>query len=252
MEYTIKALAKLAGVSTRTLRYYDEIGLLKPCRINSSGYRIYGQEEVDLLQQILFYREMDMKLEEIRKIISQKGFNIDKALENHYSQLIAKRQQIDQLIATIEKTIDTRKGERSMSDKEKFEGFKKEAMKQNEESYGKEIREAYGDEVVNASNKKFMNMTEEDYTKMQQVEEELFESLKEVIKTKDLSSMEAKNAFEKHKEWLGFTWNFYSKEAHVGLASMYVEDERFTKYYDEKLGEGATKMLWEIINKYAL
>lgn len=160
MEYTIKALAKLAGVSTRTLRYYDEIGLLKPCRINSSGYRIYGQEEVDLLQQILFYREMDMKLEEIRKIISQKGFNIDKALENHYSQLIAKREQIDQLIATIEKTIDTRKGERSMSDKEKFEGFKKEAMKQNEESYGKEIREAYGDEVVNASNKKFMNMTE--------------------------------------------------------------------------------------------
>lgn len=87
---------------------------------------------------------------------------------------------------------------------------------------------------------------------MQQVEEELFESLKEVIKTKDLSSMEAKNAFEKHKEWLGFTWNFYSKEAHVGLASMYVADERFTKYYDEKLGEGATKMLWEIINKYAL
>lgn len=252
MEYTIKALAKLAGVSTRTLRYYDEIGLLKPCRINSSGYRIYGQEEVDLLQQILFYREMEMRLEEIRKIISQKEFNIDKALENHYSQLIAKREQIDQLIATIEKTIDTRKGERNMSDKEKFEGFKKESIKQNEESYGKEIREAYGDEVVNASNKKFMNMTGEDYNRMQEVEEELFLALKEVLKTRDLTSVEAKTAFEKHKEWLGFTWNFYSKEAHVGLASMYVADERFMKYYDEKVGEGAAELLLEIIKKYAI
>lgn len=245
-------MAKLAGVSTRTLRYYDEIGLLKPCRINSSGYRIYGQEEVDLLQQILFYREMDMRLEEIRKIISQKEFNIDKALENHYSQLIAKREQIDQLIATIEKTIDTRKGERNMSDKEKFEGFKKESIKQNEESYGKEIREAYGDEVVNASNKKFMNMTGEDYNRMQEVEEELFLALKEVLKTRDLTSVEAKTAFEKHKEWLGFTWNFYSKEAHVGLASMYVADERFMKYYDEKVGEGAAELLLEIIKKYAI
>ena len=245
-------MAKLAGVSTRTLRYYDEIGLLKPCRINSSGYRIYGQEEVDLLQQILFYREMEMRLEEIRKIISQKEFNIDKALENHYSQLIAKREQIDQLIATIKKTIDTRKGERNMSDKEKFEGFKKESIKQNEESYGKEIREAYGDEVVNASNKKFMNMTGEDYNRMQEVEEELFLALKEVLKTRDLTSVEAKTAFEKHKEWLGFTWNFYSKEAHVGLASMYVADERFMKYYDEKVGEGAAELLLEIIKKYAI
>ena len=80
MEYTIKKLAEIAGVSARTLRYYDEIGLLKPCRINSSGYRIYGQNEVDLLQQILFYKSMDMKLEEIQNLISKPNFNIEKAL----------------------------------------------------------------------------------------------------------------------------------------------------------------------------
>ena len=241
----------MAGVSTRTLRYYDEIGLLKPCRINSSGYRIYGQAEVDLLQQILFYREMDMKLEDIRNIILQKDFNIDLALKNHYIQLIAKREQIDQLIATVEKTLDTRKGERNMSDKEKFEGFKKESIEQNEKAYGEEIRKSYGDDVVDASNDKFMNMTKEEYTKMQRVEEELFSALIEVLKTKDVSSEYAKVVFEKHKEWLGFTWNFYSKEAHTGLASMYVADQRFTKYYDEKVGAGATKMLCEIIHTYA-
>ncbi|MDX5641042.1 MerR family transcriptional regulator, partial [Clostridioides difficile] len=58
MEYTVQKLSKLAGISTRTLRYYDEIGLLKPLKINSSGYRIYGQNEVNKLQQILFYREL--------------------------------------------------------------------------------------------------------------------------------------------------------------------------------------------------
>ena len=76
MKYTIKKLAELAGVSTRTLRYYDEIGLLKPCRVNSSGYRIYGQKEVDLLQQILLYRSLDMKLEDIHDIISNPNFDI--------------------------------------------------------------------------------------------------------------------------------------------------------------------------------
>ena len=67
MEYTVQKLGKLAGISARTLRYYDEIGILKPARISSSGYRIYGKKEVDLLQQILFYRELGVDLESIKK-----------------------------------------------------------------------------------------------------------------------------------------------------------------------------------------
>lgn len=76
MEYTIKKLSSLAGVSTRTLRYYDEIGLLKPARMNSSGYRIYEAKEVDLLQQILFYRELGVSLETIRDIVTAPSFDI--------------------------------------------------------------------------------------------------------------------------------------------------------------------------------
>lgn len=75
MEYTVQNLGKLAGVSTRTLRYYDEIELLKPARINSSGYRIYGQAEVDRLQQILFYRELGVNLDRIKEIITASTFN---------------------------------------------------------------------------------------------------------------------------------------------------------------------------------
>ena len=75
MEYTVQGLSNLAGVSARTLRYYDEIGILKPARINSSGYRIYGEAEVDRLQQIMLYRELGVKLDQIRKIITSPSFD---------------------------------------------------------------------------------------------------------------------------------------------------------------------------------
>lgn len=171
MEYTIKRLAELAGVSARTLRYYDEIGLLRPCRINSDGYRIYGEREVDLLQQILFYKSMDMKLEEIQKIISNPDFDTKKALEEHYEKLISRRKQLDQLILTVEKTLAYTKGEIEMSDKEKFEGLKKEKIAKNEAMYGKEIRNKYGEDVVEASNNKFLNMSEENFNEMQKTED---------------------------------------------------------------------------------
>ncbi|ASW44346.1 MerR family transcriptional regulator [Clostridium isatidis] len=252
MEYTIKKLSQLAGVSSRTLRYYDEIGLLKPCRVSSTGYRIYGEKEVDLLQQILLYRSMDIKLEDIKEIIYNKDFDINKSLIEHRERLISRRKQLDLLIQTVEKTIDYNKGEIEMSNKEKFEGFKKQALEENERKYGKEIREKYGEKIIEESNKKWLNMTEEDMKKMQNIEKEMFEALEEVIKTKDLESEVAKKVYEKHKEWLTFSWPTYSSEAHVGLAEMYVADERFAKYYNDAVGtKEATETLRDCIVKYA-
>lgn len=252
MEYTIKKLSQLAGVSSRTLRYYDEIGLLKPCRVSSSGYRIYGEKEVDLLQQILLYRSTDIKLEDIKEIIYNKDFDINKSLIEHRERLISRRKQLDLLIQTVEKTIDYNKGEIEMSNKEKFEGFKKQALEENEKKYGKEIREKYGEKTIEESNKKWLNMTEEDMKKMQNIEKEMFEALEEVIKTKDLESEAAKKVYEKHKEWLTFTWPTYSAEAHIGLAEMYVADEIFAKYYNDAAGtKEATETLRDCIVKYA-
>lgn len=251
MEYTIKRLAEIAGVSTRTLRYYDEINLLKPCRINSSGYRIYGEKEVNLLQQILFYKSLDIRLEEIQEIIKSPDFDIDKALTNHYKELVCRREQLDKLISTVEKTIAYRKGEIEMSNKEKFESFKKNKLKENEEKYGKEIREKYGDKTIEESNKKFLNLSEEDMKKMGEIEEEMIKSLVSVIESGDLDSDEAKKVYENHKNWLCYSWPSYSKEAHIGLAEMYVYDERFAKYYNDKAGDNSVETLRDIIVKYA-
>ena len=125
MEYTIQKLARLAGVSTRTLRYYDEIELLKPARLNSSGYRIYGQNEVNSLQQIMFYRELGVQLEVIREIMTTPDFDRKEALNEHLEKLVEKRNQIDLLIENVNKTIENKEGRIMMSDKEKFKGFKK-------------------------------------------------------------------------------------------------------------------------------
>ncbi len=194
---------------------------------------------------------MDMKLEDIENIISQSDFDISKALVEHHQQLIFKRNQLDQLILTVEKSIAHHKGGVKMSNKEKFEVFKKEKLAENEKSYGKEIREKYGKETVETSNQKLINMSEEDFKKMQNIESEIFESLNQVVKTKDLQSEAAKNVYEKHKAWLSFTWQYYSPEAHIGLAEMYVADERFAKYYNDRAGLEVVTILRDIIVKYA-
>lgn len=234
MEYTVQKLASMAGISGRTLRYYDEIGILKPARINSSGYRIYGEKEVDRLQQILFYRELGVNLETIKDIMLSPSFNPATALQKHREQLLEKRKQLDLLISNVEKTIASAEGRIKMSNKEKFEGFKKQMIDENEKKYGKEIREKYGEDRVNQSNAKVMNMTEEDYEAVTNLELQVRETLAEALKTGDPGSELAQKAADLHKEWLTYYWAEYSSEAHAGLAQMYVADERFKAYYDKE------------------
>lgn len=232
MHYTVNALAQVAGVSARTLRYYDEIGLLSPKRRSTNGYREYGQKEVDRLQQILFYRELGMQLEEIEKIISSQDFDAEAALKGHLAALYGKRKQLDTLIANVEHSLWAQKGKLTMNNEEKFAGFTKKLVDDNERSYGKEIREKYGDEAVNTSNAKVKGMTKEQYDEVEQLTEELNETLMAAFVQGDPASELAQRACELHRKWLCYYWDTYSKEAHIGVTQMYVEDPRFTAYYD--------------------
>jgi DNA-binding transcriptional MerR regulator len=246
MEYTVQKLASLAGISTRAIRYYDEIGILKPARVNSSGYRIYGQREVDLLQQILFYRELGISLDSIKEIVTAPAFDGAKALREHREKLLEKRAQLDLLIQNVDKTIAVTEGRIKMSNKEKFEGFKKKMVEENEQKYGKEIREKYGNDKVDASNAKVMNMTEEEHAEVTNLAEKVQETLGLAFATGDPAGELAQKAVELHKQWLCFYWKEYSKEAHAGLAQMYVDDERFTAYYDNEQ-PGTAKFLRDAI-----
>ncbi|MFC0215516.1 MerR family transcriptional regulator [Paenibacillus chartarius] len=232
MEYTVQKLGHIAGVSTRTLRYYDEIGILKPARTSSSGYRIYGQAEVDRLQQILFYRELGLSLEQIKEIVTSPGFDAAAALREHREQLLDRRKQLDALISNVEKTIAAAEGRITMSDKEKFEGFKKRLIEENEAKYGEEVRQKYGDDQVDKSNQKLMNMTEEQHAAAARLAGGITAALAEAMESGDAAGEPAQRAAALHKQWLTMYWDQYNKEAHAGLAQMYVDDERFRAYYD--------------------
>lgn len=249
MEYTVQKLAKLAGISTRTLRYYDEIGILKPARINSSGYRIYGQAEVDKLQQILFYKELGVDLNSIKEIVLDPSFDGAKALREHRQKLLEKRKQLDLLITNVDKTIAVTEGRIKMSNKEKFEGFKQNMIDENEKKYGEEIREKYGNDTVDQSNAKLMGMSQADYEKVTNLEQQVHETLAQAFAVGDPASDLAQKAADLHKQWLCYYWSEYSKEAHAGLAQMYVDDERFKAYYD-KNQPGVAEFLRDAIHIY--
>ena len=239
MEYTVNKLAKLAGVSARTLRYYDELGLLSPMRQSTNGYRIYGPAEVDRLQQILFFRELGVPLDEIKQILSAEGFDGQAALQSHLAALWAKRAKLDTLIRNVETTIRTMKGETSMSDKEKFEGFLQEKVNENEKAYGAEIRAKYGDDTVDQSNAKLKGMTEAQYAEVERLSEEINETLKAAFEAGDPAGELAQKTAALHKEWLCYFWPAYSPEAHIGVAQMYVDDPRFAAHYDNIVPGGA-------------
>lgn len=235
MEYSIRELSELAGVSARTLRYYDEIGLLSPLYVNDAGYRYYGEKELELLQQILFYRERGISLQQISQILYQQEFDVLTALQDHLTELEKQRCRIERLISSVNLTIASMKGECKMSDKERFEAFKEKIVGENEELYGDEVRQKYGDEEMDASNRKFLNMTEEDYKRFQSLEAEILKSLAEAVKAGESPKGECgRRIVALHKEWLGMTLKKYTAETHKGIANMYIADERFKNYYDKE------------------
>lgn len=243
MEYTVKQLADLTGVSARTLRYYDQIGLLKPARVSEAGYRIYGPGEAEILQQILFYRERGLALEQISEILHREDFDVMEALEDHLRELLKSQKRIEKLILTVEKTIRSMRGEIQMSDQERFHAFRKELVGQNEEKYGKEIREKYGDSPMDGANRKLLGMTQEEYRAFKDLEQEILEALLEAVKDQKLPESEKGREIAKmHQKWIQKSWNSYSAKAHRGLVQTYTEDERFRGYYDGKR-EGCAEFL---------
>lgn len=250
MEYSINKLSKFAGVTTRTLRYYDQIGLLRPIRV-SNGYRIYGEAEVDRLQQILFYRELGVELRQIGAILDDPAFDREQALQGHLHALLQKRIQLELLIENVEESLRAMKGETTMSSKDKFKGFKEKMIQDNEDRYGKEIREKYGDDSVNASYAKVKGMSEEKMHRAEELRQRIEEGLATAFPTGDPAGELAQQVCGWHKEWICIFWpdGMYSKETHMGLADMYVEDTRFRANYD-KIAPGCTEFLRDAIHIY--
>jgi DNA-binding transcriptional MerR regulator len=232
MDYRIGQLAQLAGVSERTLRWYERQGLLRPSRLRN-GYRVYTSAELDRLQHILFYRELGLSLEQIRAIVQAPDYDARATLRLHLTALKDRRAHLDSIIDAVEKTVHALEGDLPMSDEQKFEAFKRKALRENEKRYGAEIREKYGVEAAEASNARFAELTQEQHAQMEALTQRLNAALKEACEQGDPTSTLAVEACEMHREWLCYFWPHYSAQQHRGVTQMYVDDPRFTAYYDE-------------------
>src|SRR5690348_1079581 len=142
--YSVKQLAKLAGISVRTLHLYDKMKLLRPAVRTRAGYRLYSETELLRLQQILFYKELDFALKDIAQILDEPNFDIGNALEGHKKALGAKKARINTLLKTIDNTLQNLKNKTMMNPDELYDGL----SPQQAAAYRKEAIDNYGKEVV--------------------------------------------------------------------------------------------------------
>ncbi|OMP68049.1 MerR family transcriptional regulator [Domibacillus epiphyticus] len=232
----IKEAADLAGISVRTLHHYDEIGLLTPESITEAGYRVYSDENLETLQQILFFKELGFPLKKIKEIISNTSFDRFEALKLHENMLLEKRRRLNLMIETVQKTIQHAKGEIDLTNEEKFEGFDF-----SHNPFEQEARKRWDDRAVDDANKKISSLSKDKFNAI----------YKELAGIRHLSpdSNEAQTSITKWYKMLNKIGS-YPPDVFKGLGQMYVDDERFTKNIDQ-FGQGLAQFMRDAMAVYA-
>jgi DNA-binding transcriptional MerR regulator len=241
--YTIKEIADLAGVTTRTLRYYDQLGLLTPAKIGENDYRYYDHDNLLKLQQVLFFRELDLPLKEILFILNRPDFSLQSALKNHRRSLQKKVDRISTLLETIDNTILSLEGEDRMPEKEYFTGF-------DESKYEEEARDLWGDTPqYTDSQQKWSSYTEDQKEEIKREGERI---IRRMVTDKSDAAPDDPGVQEAVAEYHAyFNKYFYTSGVEVlrGLAEMWVDDPRFAVNY-ERIREGGAAFVREAVQIY--
>lgn len=244
MSYTVQALAKLANTSVRTLHYYDEIGLLSPSRVSRNGYRQYDEPELLKLQQILFFRELDFPLADIKRILSSPYFDMAAALTDHRQLIELKRKRLTKLLATIDQTIKKLNHQTTMPDEELYDSFADEEMKE----YAQEAKEKWGNtDAYKQSQARVGKMTK---AQMAQLKEDGKKHMEALAAAMDLGveSPEVQALIKKSHESVNFFYDC-SVEMFRNLGKMYEDDPRYGAYY-EKFRPGLAAFVHKAIEVY--
>jgi len=235
----------MAGVTVRTLHHYDHIGLLHPSDRTVAGYRLYREPDLLRLQQILFFKELDVPLDEVRRILDDPGFDQVTALEHHRKLLQRRMERLKRLVNTIDKTLDRLTEENmTLTDEELYEGFTTEQI----ERYKREARERYGTAVVEESERKAKKMSREQW-KAVGAEGEAVTVALAAVANRVPGDAQVQALIARHHAWIE---NFYpcSAERYRGLGRLYVEHPEFRAFY-EKYRPGLADFMSEAMNVYA-
>ena len=243
-KYSVKQLSELVGVSIRTLHHYDKIGLLKPAMLSESNYRYYGRDEMLRLQQILFYKELEFPLKEILEIMNNPAFDLVKALEFHKKELQKKAERTSQLLTTIDKTIAEIKNKKiMMTEKEIYAGFSKKEIK----AMKAEVEEKWGGAEIIAVEKRIQELGKEGWENHKKKGEEINQLLADLMILPP-SHVQVQKTIALHHKYLNFYYEV-TKERYLGLAKMYVDDERFYAFY-EKYRKDLAAFIHGAVNVY--
>lgn len=246
--YKVKEVAETTGVSVRTLHHYDRIGLLKPEEVSSAGYRLYSDENLERLQQILVFKEMDFSLHEIKEIIDRPDFNRNENLRKHKELLLAKKKRLEEIIRTVEMTIDSIEGGYQMENKDMFKGFDMKEIEEHQKKYSEEAKERYGKETVEKVEKRTAGYSSEDWGEIQNKTDEIY---KRIIDGMD-QGPEEPGVQRAVADWRQFITDHYydcTLDIFRGLGDLYVDDPRFTKNID-KYQQGLAAFFKEAIHYY--
>ena len=245
--YTVKEVCDFSGVSARTLHYYDEIDLLKPASIGQNGYRYYDQESLLLLQQILFFRELGIKLGQIKMILQQPTVDLSALLQTHQQNLEKERLRIVSLIKTIDDTIAYLNGEKQMNDKQIFNGF--DEVQQT--SYEKEIAEKYGEDnpELKQSQARWSSYSAIQKEQILNEGQQITEAIASHIGVHAVDAPETQADIARWHEYINQYFYDCSLEIFAGLGQMYNSDPRFIKNY-QKVHEELPQFLEDAITYY--
>lgn len=243
MDMKVKEVAELVGVSIRTLHHYDQIGLLTPKEITDSGYRLYSEENLETLQQILFFKELGFTLKEIKNIINSPSFNRQEALILQRKMLLEKRNKVDKMLETIDKTIKHMAGEIQMTNEERFEGINF-GFNQFEE----EARRRWGNQSIDEINAKLKGMFKDEQKDLSDRWDMIFNKLA-CLRDQSPESQEVQATIKEWYDFLNKNFSNYSLDAFYGLGQLYINDERFTKNIDQ-YGEGLAKLMSEAMKVF--
>ena len=241
-KFSVNRLAVLANVSVRTLHYYDQVGLLKPSIRTESKYRYYGEAELLRLQQILFYKELDLPLAQIAEILDDPDFDTLNALHAHKQELQKRKSRTNELLKTVDKTINHLKN-KTMNLEDMYKGFSKEQA----EAYEKEAKERWGDSIVEESKQRVKNMGKDGLEALKKEGEDISKELAAVMHLSP-SHTKVQALVKRHFNMINQYYTV-TPEIYKGLGDMYVADERFRVNYD-KHKDGLAKFLRDAMHVY--
>jgi DNA-binding transcriptional MerR regulator len=249
--FTVSEVARLSGVSVRTLHHYDEIGLLKPACVGENGYRYYGKDELLRLQQILFHRELSFPLDEVRQVLDAPDFDRMAALRVHRGRLMAEARRYRALVKTLDETLAALEGDTDMNDKAMFKGFDPAKQAEHEawlvEKYGPGMQTRIDEAKIATKDWK-----QADFDKAQ-AEVEVIEAEMAAAMAKGLpaDSEAARAIMRRLHAWVGRSWNRVpTREAFTGLGQLYQDAPDFRARYEGRAA-GLTDYMAEAMRAFS-